>query len=86
MAKWSCRATCFVKVFRLWFFSLKQFYDISIAQKLFFNAAHASNEMLSFLYRWDYCWKYEFDTDVNMHDGEQLGLKKGHIKTHRLCK
>ena len=51
MAKWSCRATCFVKVFRLWFLSLKQFYDIFIVQKLFYNAAHASNEMLSFLYR-----------------------------------
>ena len=43
--------------------------------------------MLSFLHRWDYCWKCEFDTDVkienyNHHDGEQLlSYKKVHIKT-----
>ena len=33
--------------------------------------------MLSFLHRWSYCWKCEFDTDVkienyNHHKGEQL--------------
>ena len=33
--------------------------------------------MLSFLHRWDYCWKCEFDIDVrienyNHHDGEQI--------------
>ena len=33
--------------------------------------------MLSFLHRWDCCWKCQFDTDVkienyNHHDGEQL--------------
>ena len=22
--------------------------------------------MLSFLYRWDYCWKCEFDTDIKI--------------------
>ena len=37
--------------------------------------------MLSFLHRWDYCWKCEFDTDVKIknsyhHDGEQLGFHK----------
>ena len=43
--------------------------------------------MLSFLHRWDYCWKCEFDTDVKIenyyhHDGEQLGFyKKVDIKT-----
>ena len=43
--------------------------------------------MLSFLHRWDYCWKCEFDTDVKIenyyhHDGEQWGFdKKVHIKT-----
>ena len=49
---------------------------------------HTSSEMLSFLHRWDYCWKYEFDTDVkiaqkiNHHDGEQQGFcEKVHIKT-----
>ena len=42
--------------------------------------------ILSFLHRWDYCWKCEFDTDVKIenyyqHDGEQLGFyKKVHIK------
>ena len=35
--------------------------------------------MLLFLYRWDYCWKCEFATDVKRenyyyHDGEQLGF------------
>ena len=35
--------------------------------------------MLSFLSRWDYCWKCEFATDVKRenyyyHDGEQLGF------------
>ena len=33
--------------------------------------------MLLFLYRWDYSWKYEFDTDVKIkkyyhQDGEHL--------------
>ena len=43
--------------------------------------------MLSFLHRWDYCWKSEFDTVVQIenyyhHAGEQLGFyKKVHIKT-----
>ena len=43
--------------------------------------------MLSFLHRWDYCWKFEFDTVVQIenyyhHAGEQLGFyKKVHIKT-----
>ena len=43
--------------------------------------------MLLFLYRWDYCWKYEFDTDVKIkkyyhQDGEHLVFyKKVHIKT-----
>ena len=44
--------------------------------------------MLSFLHCWDYCWKCESDTDVEIEnynhcDGEQLHfLKKGHILTH----
>ena len=52
-----------------------------------FITKDTSSEMLSFLHRWDYCWKYEFDTDVKIenyyqHDGEQLGFyKKVHIKT-----
>ena len=43
--------------------------------------------MLSFLYRWDYCWKFEFDINVKIenyghHDKEQLLFhKKVHIKT-----
>ena len=42
---------------------------------------------VSFLYRWEYCWKCGFDIDVkienhNHHDGEQLLFyKKVHIKT-----
>ena len=46
--------------------------------------------MLSFLHRWDYCWKCEFDTDVKVenyyhHDGEQLGFyKKVHIKAQSI--
>ena len=51
--------------------------------------------MLSFLHRWDYCWKCEFDIDViivkienyNHHDGQQLLFyKKVHIKTHSKMK
>ena len=42
--------------------------------------------MLSFLHRWDYWWKCEFDTDVKIeyihHDGEQLSFYiKVHLKT-----
>ena len=46
--------------------------------------------MLSFLHRWDYCWKCEFDINVkienyNHHDGEQLLFyKQVRIKTQ--CK
>ena len=45
--------------------------------------------MISFLHRWDYCWKCEFDADVKIesyyhHDGEQLFLyKKVRIKAYR---
>ena len=48
--------------------------------------------MISFLYRWDYCWKCEFDTDVKIgnyyhHDGEQLGFyKKVYIKRQSMKK
>ena len=34
--------------------------------------------MLSFLHRWDYCWKREFDTDVKV--GKSF-YKKVHVKT-----
>ena len=43
--------------------------------------------MLSFLHRWDYCWKCEFGTDVKTenyyhHYEEQLNFyEKVHIKT-----
>ena len=47
-----------------------------------------SSEMLSFLLRWDYCWKCKFGTDIEIeiyyhHDGEQVGfyMKKVCIKT-----
>ena len=45
--------------------------------------------MVSFLPRWDYWWKCEFDTDVKIenyyhHDGEQSGFcKKKYISKHR---
>ena len=51
--------------------------------------------MLSFLHRWDYCWKCEFDIDVilvkienyNHHDRQQLLFyKKVHIKTQSKMK
>ena len=51
---------------------------------------HKEIMTLSFLHRWDYCWKCEFDINVkienyNHHDGEQLlFFKKVHIKTQ--CK
>ena len=39
---------------------------------------------LLFIHYWDYCWKWESDTDVKIetfyhHDGEQLGLYKKYI-------
>ena len=49
---------------------------------------HTSSEMLSFLHRWDYCWKCEFDADVKIenyyqHGGEQLGFYKKYISKYR---
>ena len=43
--------------------------------------------MLSFLHRWDYWWKCEFETDVKIenfcnHDGEELLFDK---KVHKGC-
>ena len=38
--------TCFFKVFLLLLSSLKQFHDIFIIKKLFYNVVHASGEML----------------------------------------
>ena len=49
--------------------------------------------MLSFLHRWDYCWKCEFDTDVKMEGNifspwwRKVGFyKKVQIKTQGKCK
>ena len=48
--------------------------------------------MLSFLHRWGYCWKFEFDADVKIenhyhYDGEQLSfLNKIYIKTRSKMK
>ena len=45
--------------------------------------------MISFLHRWDYCWKCQLDADVKTesyyhHDGEQLLFyKKVRIKAYR---
>ena len=54
------------------------------------NVFHNTHqEILSFLHRWDCCWKSQFDTDVktgnyNHHDGQQLlFLKKKCISKHR---
>ena len=67
------------KDFSINVFSLK--HDIFITK-------HTSSKMLSFLHRWDYCWKCEFDKDAKMnrknyqYHGEQLGFyKEAHIKT-----
>ena len=65
MTEWFCWVTSFAKVFLL-FFSLKQFYDTVIRNKLFGNVVHTSSEMLPFLHLWDYCWNCEFDTDVKI--------------------
>ena len=51
----------FPQVFSFVFFSLK--HVIFIIKKLFYTL---SSDMLSFLYRLDYCWKWEFDTDVKI--------------------
>ena len=48
--KWISCVTCYVKIFLLFFFLLKQFFDIYfIIRKLFYNLVHTSNEILSFL-------------------------------------
>ena len=33
-------------------------------QHFYHKLWHTSSEMLSFLHRWDYCWKCEFDIDI----------------------
>ena len=38
--------------------------DIFIIKKIVLQ--HTLSETLSFLHRWNYCWKCEFDTDVKM--------------------
>ena len=65
-----CNMLC--EDFSITVFSLK--HDIFIIK-------HTSSETLSFLHRWDYCWKCESDTDIEVenyyqHDGEQLGFYK----------
>ena len=67
MTKWFCCVICFVKVFLLLFFSLKQFSDYFYHKQICF-IVHTLNEMLWFLHfhYWDYCWKYEFFTDVKI--------------------
>ena len=50
------------------------------------NKLHTSIEVLSFLLRWDYRWKCEFDTDARIEnyfhlDGEQLGFYKNKCKS-----
>ena len=38
----------------------------NIIKKLFYSVVQTSSEMLSFLYRQDYCWKCEFNTDFKI--------------------
>ena len=89
MAEWFCHVTCFNNVYLILFF-LSCKHDIFIIKSCNMKIAtfyHKEVMMLSFLHRWDYCWKCEFDIDVkienhNHHDGEQLLFyKKVHIKT-----
>ena len=57
MAKWFCYVTCFAKIFLL----------------LLFLLLHLPSDMLSFLHRWDYCWKWEVE-NYDHHDEEQIGF------------
>ena len=38
----------------------------NIIKKLFYSVVQTSSEMLSFLHRQDYCWKFEFNTDFKI--------------------
>ena len=77
MAEWFCHITCFCGTF----FSRTNMIFLSqkvVTWKLqhFYHFYH-KEVMLSFLHRWDHCWKCEFDTDVkikhyNHHDGGHL--------------
>ena len=89
MAEWFCHATCFNKVYLVLFFFLVQtwyFCHEKIGTWKFQHFYHKEVMMLSFLHRWDYCWKCEFDIYVkiliyNYHDGEQFVFyKKVHFK------
>ena len=65
------------------FFFLSKLYYIFVIKK------HTSSEMLSFLHRWNYSWKCEFDTDIKieqkiiitMMENNKVFIKKVHIKT-----
>ena len=91
MAEWFCHVTCFNKVIWYCFFFLVQtyFYHKKVVTWRLQHFYHKEVTMLSFLHRWDYCWKCEFDIDVkienyNHHYGEQLLFYKNvNIKTQR---
>ena len=75
------------KLWRNGFLMYKHVMPIFLLLLMYF-ITHIKWEMLSFLHRWDYCWKCEFDTDVkiencNHHDGEQLFFLKKYISRHR---
>ena len=83
-----CFLVNFVKFLRISFLTehlrwllLFSYKHIFVIKKL----QHLSSEMLWFLHRWDYCWKYEFSTDVKKenyyhHEEEQLLF---YISKHR---
>ena len=83
-----CFPVNFVKFLRISFLTehlrwllLFSYKHIFVIKKL----QHLSSEMLWFLHRWDYCWKYEFSTDVKKenyyhHEEEQLLF---YISKHR---
>ena len=78
MGEWFCHVTCLVQTWH--------FYHKKVVTWKSQHFYHKEVMMLSFLHRWDYCWKCEFDINVkienyNHHDGEQLLFyKKVHIK------
>ena len=84
MAEWFSHVTCFNKVYLILFFFLVQtwcFYHKKVVTRKLQHSYHKEVMMLSFLHRWDYCWKCEFGINVkienyNHHDGEQLPFYK----------
>ena len=61
-----------------------------IINNFFYNKVQMPSVMLSFLHSYDYCWKCDFDTDINiewkrittMMENNQLFIKKYYISKH----